>query len=145
MSKCLKLDSFCKNFYVTPPSSRPVQLKPKPIFLALTNESLLVYDQIPLTIDDWFAPLITYSLLITRKITPAKPDAKSSQSNLKNDPKLAESNYLFVTRHGTMRGTSTHFFRCLNKTEYKTWSSLIDKQTEAAVNIIKHVEFRKSY
>lgn len=119
-------------------------LQSKPIFLALTNESLLVYSQIPLTIDDWFAPLISYSLLITRKINPDKPDTKSGQVNFNKTSKLPMmSSNLLVTRHGTMRGTSTHFFQCLNKTEYKTWSSLIDNQTEAAVNIIKHVEFCK--
>lgn len=129
---------------MTPPNVKSVQLQSKPIFLALTNESLLVYGQIPLTIDDWFAPLISYSLLITRKLSPAKPDNKSSHANYNEKSKLPkESSNLLVTRHGTMRGSSSHFFQCLNKTEYKTWSSLIDNQTEAAVNIIKHVEFCK--
>ena len=123
-------------------SSEPTQFRPKPIFVALTNDSLLLYDQIPLTIDDWFAPLLTYSLLITRKINQSKSDPKASFSE--NKFSEANSSYLFLTRHGTLHGTLTHFFQCLNKTELKTWSVLIEKQTDAAVNMIKHIDFCKS-
>ena len=130
------------------------QFHSKPTFLAVTNDSLLFYDQVPQTTDEWLQPLLTYSLLITRLViqqqsTPlhqnnsiAKNNAKSISSSF-NLLDEVSSGFLFLTRHGTMHGTLSHLFRCLNKTELKSWSHLIEKQTHAAVAIVKHVDFRK--
>lgn len=134
--------SLSQNFLITPPggsSKKTPEFQSKPIFVALTNDSIHIYEQIPLTIDEWFAPLLNYSLIITRKINQAKNDFKTNKNSLK----VVENGYsnLFLTRHGTIHGSLTHFFKCVNKSEAKNWSTLIEKQTDAAVNMIKHVEF----
>lgn len=144
--------SYNQNFFITPVNSskptgtltspKPPNFQSKPTFLALTNDSLLLYDQIPLTIDDWFAPILIYSLLITRTVVHSK---SSTADNMKLGSSYAQmksnDSNMFLTRHGTVHGTLTHFFRCLNKQDLKNWSSLIEKQMDAAVNMIKQVEF----
>ena len=51
--------------------------------------------------------------------------------------------HAFLTRHGTAQGTITHSFQCVSKSELRGWSMVIEKQTDAAVNMIKHAEFCK--
>lgn len=117
----------------------------KPTFLALTNDSILIYDQIPLTIDDWFAPILIYSLLITRTIVHFKSSTDIMSIGRPYAQTKSNDSNMFLTRHGTIHGTLTHFFGCLNKQDLKNWSSLIEKQTDAAVNMIKQIEFCKKF
>ena len=112
------------------------QLQPKPVFIALTNDSLLFYDQIPQTADEWLQPMLSYPLLTTRLV----------QQNLINNSSLSMSpadDYMFLTRHGTTQGVQTHLFRCLNHSDLKNWCTFIEKQIHTAVTLIKHVDFGK--
>lgn len=87
---------------------------------------------------------MNYSLLITRKVNQqSKTDANElgGASSTQSLLKAVDASYIFLTRHGTPHGTLTHFFQCVNKLELKNWTNLIEKQTDAAVNIIKNVEF----
>lgn len=118
-------------------SPRIPMFQSKPTFIALTNDSLLFYDQIPLTVEDWLQPLLSYSLLITRLVTD---NAQQKQLFLSQDEMHG---YLFLTRHGTLHGTLSHFFRCLNKAELRNWMFLIENQAHLAVAAVKHVDFRK--
>ena len=114
------------------------QFQSKPTFVALTNDALYLYDQIPQTIDDWSQPLLNYSLLITRLVNNTNEDDKQVRLNRQEE---RNSICLFLTRHGTVHGTLSHFYHCLNKTELKNWSYLIEKQTNAAVAMVKQVDF----
>ena len=122
------------------------QFQSKPTFIALTNDSLLFYDQIPHTVDEWFQPLLNYSLLTTRLVI----NNNNNNNTLNGKPIFLSMNqddstfgYLFLTRHGTVHGTLSHFFRCLNKTELKNWAFLIENQIHLAVTQVKHIDFRK--
>lgn len=123
---------------LTQASPKLPMFQSKPTFIALTNDSLLFYDQIPLTIEDWLQPLLNYSLLITRLVT----DNAQKHLFLNQDE---THGYLFLTRHGTLHGTLSHFFRCLNKAELRNWTFLIENQTHLAVTLVKHVDFRKHF
>jgi hypothetical protein len=105
-----------------------------PIFVALTSDSLLLYDQIPQHIDEWFKPPRTYSLLITRLINFSREEEHRS-----------ELNNLFATRHGTVLGTESHLFRTINNNDLKNWISLIENQIFSAVSAIKNVNFGKYF
>ena len=118
------------------------QFQSKPTFVALTSDALYLYDQIPQTLDDWLQPLLNYSLLITRLVNNNIEDDKQVRLNRHEE---RNSICLFLTRHGTVHGTLSHFFHCLNKTELKNWSYLIEKQTNAAVATIKQVDFGKTF
>ncbi len=123
------------------------QFQSKPTFIALTNDSLLFYDQIPHTVDEWFQPLLNYSLLTTRLVINNNNNTLNGNNTkptfLSMNQDEATSGYLFLTRHGTVHGTLSHFFRCLNKTELKNWAFLIENQIHLSVTQVKHIDFRK--
>lgn len=129
----------------------------KPIFLALTHDSLLFYDQIPQTTDEWLQPQYSYSLITTRLVlqqfqqTMTQANTANQNHSVNN---LAyymnsltscndEANLYFLTRHGTNRGVESHLFRCFNRNELRNWTCLIEKQTNTAVCLIKQVDFCK--
>jgi len=145
----LLTESLSSSFYITPPSSssrnhQMSQLHSKPVFVALTNDSLFFYGQAPLTVDDWFSPDQAYSLLITRVVSISNLSQHSRTGSLKSIQDNPPTGHSFLTRHGTVQGTITHLFQCLTKTELKRWMTLIENQTNAAVNMIKHAEFCKN-
>jgi len=117
------------------------QFQSKPIVCALMNDSLLAYEQVPQSTEEWLQPIYNYSLLVTRLVLqlPNTQNVNSPYSNAST-----EENFNFLTRHGTSRGVVSHLFRCLNKNDLKTWTSLIEKQTHTAIALIKHADFRQS-
>ena len=143
------------------------QLRNKPVLLALTSNSLLVYEQVPKSIDDWLQPSVSYSLLITRLIiqpthyftatnrggagggggnVTASATVDTIHNNNNNNANNSNNdNLYFLTRHGTSAGVTSHLFQCLHANDYRIWTELIEKQTFAAVDSIKHVDFRKSH
>ncbi len=115
------------------------QFKTKPTFLVLTNDSLLLYEKIPNLIEEWLQPTFNYSLLITRLVVMQQ---QQQQNQINNNCFLDQSDNLnFLTRHGTQSGILAHLFCCLNKSDYKNWTQLIEKQIFNAVSLIKNAEF----
>jgi beta-syntrophin len=112
------------------------QFQSKPTLVALTNDSMLFYEHVPQSIDEWMRPLYSYSLLISRLVL-------QNQNSLVYSNTLQEKNLYFLTRHGTSRGTISHLFKCLNSKDYFNWTTFIEKQIIYAVNYIKHVDFCK--
>lgn len=116
------------------------QFQSKPIVCALMNDSLLAYEQVPQSTEEWLQPIYNYSLLVTRLVL----QLTNTQNGLYSGASGEES-FNFLTRHGTSRGVVSHLFRCLNKSDFKNWTSLIEKQTCTAIALIKHVDFRKLF
>jgi hypothetical protein len=109
----------------------------KPIFLAVTHDSLLFYDQVPQSTDEWLRYQLSYSLLATRLVQSTETSSFANQ--IPNEP----SDFYFLTRHGTGQGIVSHLFKALNQNEYNQWLEKITLQTNLAVCLIKHVDFRK--
>lgn len=109
------------------------QFHSKPTLVALTNDSILFYEQVPQSIDEWMHPAYSYSLLITRFVIQNGVVVYSNN--------LKDKNLYFLTRHGTKRGTISHLFRCLNHKDFFNWTDSIEKQIVQAVNLIRHVDF----
>ena len=42
------------------------RLEWKPVFAALTDKDVLLYDMVPLSVEDWTQPYISHPLLATR-------------------------------------------------------------------------------
>lgn len=90
------------NFFSTEngTSCKLPQFQSRPTFVALTNDSLLFYDQAPSNIDEWFQPLLNYSLLVTRIVINTN-DNNSKQLFLNANMNQEDNfGYLFLTRHG---------------------------------------------
>ena len=115
------------------------QFQSKPMLAALTNDSLLFYEQVPHTIEEWMHPLINYSLIVSRLIV----HNQSTNAYSNGSSGIQEKNLYFLTRHGTKRGTISHLFRCLGSKEFLNWTTMIEKQIEFTVNLIKNVDFCK--
>lgn len=112
------------------------QFQSKPTLVALTNESLLFYEHVPQSLDEWLHPLFSYSILTSRLVL-------QNQNSLTYTNDIQEKNLYFLTRHGTKRGTISHLFKCLDPKDYFNWTTFIEKQILYAVNFIKHVDFCK--
>jgi beta-syntrophin len=124
------------------------QFQSKLTLLASTNDSLMLYDQIPQTVDDWLQPLITYPLLITRLVTqPFNLNTSINNRSLAEISTDENENccYYFLTRHGTSRGVFSHLFKCYSRSDFLKWCQLIEKQKQAAVSSVKHVDFGMSF
>jgi hypothetical protein len=128
--------------------SRP-QFKTKPTFLVLTSEAMLLYEKIPLSVEEWLQPTFNYSLLTTRLVANASPTTTPNNNGSlyfneqTNGQSSGSGSMTFLTRHGTNSGILAHLFSCLNKSDYKNWIQLIERQVFNAVYLIKNAEFRK--
>lgn len=121
----------------------------KLVFMALTHDSIMLYNKVPLTADNWLEPSLSYSLICTRVIlcatsagSPSSPSAYNFSSLISSN--RDNSNCYFMTRHGTYRGLQTHYFKCLCSDDVKNWTYLIEKQTNTAVCLLKQIDFGKS-
>ena len=144
-------------------------MQTKPTLVALTQDSLLFYDSVPQSTDEWLQSSHFYSLLTTRLVVQANssntgansstinsrinfsnnlfdfPNSSSSVFSTSSPPQSSTLNeFYFMTRHGTTRGIQSHLFKCKTKNDFTTWVQSIEKQTHTAVCLIKHVDFRKS-
>ena len=106
----------------------------KPTFIVLTNEEILLYNQVPSSKEEWLKPIVRYSLIITRFIN------LQQQNKVQNDELT-----LFITRHGTLNGIKMHIFRCNHKYELDNWYKLILKQILNLIFSIKKIDFRKHF
>lgn len=121
----------------------------KPILVALANDSLFIYDQVPQSTDEWLQPSATYPLLTTRLVVQTNnlanyyQLASSSTSLALNQQSngVSVDEFLFLTRHGTLHGIQSHLYRCVNHMDLINWCTIIEKQIYAAVALIKHVDF----
>jgi hypothetical protein len=107
--------------------------KNRPIFAALACDSLLFFEQVPQSTDDWLQPTYSYSLLITRLVNQ-QPSKNLQFLNQDDD-------IYFLTRHGTSNGIVSHLYSCLNRNDLRNWTTLIEKQTHIAVTLIRQIDF----
>ena len=157
----LAASAVANNAQLSPQLSVRSQFKTKPTFLVLTSESLLLFEKIPQTLEDWLQPTFNYSLLTTRLITQQQQGGSmNSPASLINF--YGSTNYLnginytgqllnssesnaagltFLTRHGTPSGVLAHLFCCLTRNDFKNWSQLIERQIYNAVYLIRNADF----
>ncbi|XP_065676082.1 beta-1-syntrophin-like [Hydra vulgaris] len=109
-----------------PESSRPEW---KPVFAAITDKDILLYDMVPLSSQDWSQPYISHPLLATRLV-----HSGATGSNSVNGAELT-----FSTRTGTSHGVESHLFRVERPKELATWSHALVNGAHHAAKLIKEI------
>eukprot|EP00794_Sanderia_malayensis_P018995 gene18995-20906_t len=101
----------------------------KPVFAALTDKDILLYDMVPLSCDDWAAPYISHPLLATRLV-----HSGATSSNAMHGAELT-----FSTRTGTKNGVEAHLFRVETPKELAHWSRALVEGANSAAALIKEI------
>ncbi|XP_052817415.1 beta-1-syntrophin-like [Mya arenaria] len=96
----------------------------KPVFIALTDKDLLMYDTAPWSKEEWATPFQSHPLLATRLV----------HSGRQNGDILT-----FGTRSGTRNGIETHMFRVETQRDLAHWSRALVQGSHGAASIVKEV------
>ncbi|KAK2181326.1 hypothetical protein NP493_403g02013 [Ridgeia piscesae] len=101
----------------------------KPVFVALTDKNMLLYDKAPRSRQDWAAPYLSHSILATRLVHSGK--------NLQ--PVDGNEVLTFSTRSGTRQGVTGHQFRVETPRDLAQWTRVLVQGSHDAAGIIKEV------
>jgi len=101
----------------------------KPVFAALTDKDILLYDMVPITCDDWANQYISHPLLATRLV----------HSGATSNNALHGAELTFSTRTGTRNGVECHLFRVERPKELTTWSHALVTGAHNAASLIKDI------
>jgi len=108
------------------------RLEWKPVFAALTDKDMLLYDVAPVTLDDWAQHYISHPLLATRLVH------SGSTGN-------AATELTFSTRTGTRNGVECHLFRVERTKELATWCRALVEGAHNAAALIKEINCSVSW
>ncbi|CAE1332071.1 Beta-2-syntrophin,Alpha-1-syntrophin,Beta-1-syntrophin,Syntrophin-1 [Acanthosepion pharaonis] len=101
----------------------------KAVFVALTDQDMLLYDTAPWSKEEWATPFQSHSLLATRLV----------HSGRQYNP-VTESDVLtFGTRSGTRQGIDTHIFRVETQRDLANWSRALVQGAHGAAVLVKEV------
>ncbi|XP_071480494.1 beta-1-syntrophin-like [Diadema setosum] len=103
----------------------------KPVFVAITDKDLLMYDSVPFTREEWGKPFQSNSLLATRLIYSGSP--KGSLSNRQG------VELTFGTRTGTRSGIEAHLFRVDTRRDLAAWTRQLVQGAHNAAVLVKEV------
>lgn len=101
----------------------------KPVFLALTDKDVALYDTAPWSKEEWATPFQDHQLLATRLVHCGKQN-----SQLRGGDVLT-----FGTRSGTRNGVVTHIFRVETQRDLAFWSRALVQGSHGAVTLVKEV------
>ncbi|XP_050395806.1 beta-1-syntrophin [Patella vulgata] len=99
----------------------------KPVFIALTDVDMLLYDTAPGSKEEWATPFQSHSLLATRLVHSGK------QSNQGHEVMT------FGTRSGTRNGVELHVFRVETQRDLAFWSRALVQGSHGAALITKEI------
>ncbi|CAG5136230.1 unnamed protein product [Candidula unifasciata] len=101
----------------------------KPVFMALTDKDILLYDTAPWSKEEWATPFQSHPLLATRLVHCGK------QSN-----QMVGADVLsFGTRSGSRSGVEVHIFRVETQRDLAFWSRALVQGSHGAALITKQV------
>lgn len=106
------------------------RLEWKPVFAALTDKDMLLYDMVPSTCDEWAQPYISHPLLATRLV----------HSGTTGNTELT-----FSTRTGTRNGVECHLFRVERPKELQNWAHALVEGAHNAAALIKEINCSVSW
>ncbi|KAL3860073.1 hypothetical protein ACJMK2_010241 [Sinanodonta woodiana] len=101
----------------------------KPVFIALTDKDLLMYDIAPWSKEEWATPFQTHPLLATRLV----------HSGRHTNPTTGADILTFGARSGTRNGVETHIFRVETQRDLAYWSRAIVQGSHGAALLVKEV------
>ncbi|XP_032238788.1 beta-1-syntrophin [Nematostella vectensis] len=100
----------------------------KPVFMALTEKDMLLYEAAPWSKEDWSAPYLSHPLLATRLVHPGRGSGQIQNVELS-----------FGTRTGSRKGVEAHLFRVETQRELAHWSRCIVQGAHDAALLIKEI------
>ncbi|KAL4234842.1 structural molecule [Mactra antiquata] len=100
----------------------------KPVFIALTDKDMLMYDTAPWSKEEWATPFQSHPLLATRLVHSGR------QTNANTVDVLS-----FGTRSGTRNGIETHIFRVETQRDLAHWSRALVQGSHGAASLVKEV------
>ncbi|CAC5357468.1 Alpha-1-syntrophin,Beta-1-syntrophin,Beta-2-syntrophin [Mytilus coruscus] len=101
----------------------------KPVFLAVTDKDLMMYDTAPWSKEEWATPFQSHPLLATRLI----------HSGQRTNPMTGGDLVTFGTRCGTRNGVEMHVFRVETQRDLAYWSRALVQGSHGAAVLIKEV------
>lgn len=101
----------------------------KAVFVALTDQDLLLYDTAPWSKEEWATPFQSHSLLATRLV----------HSGRQYNPTTETDVLTFGTRSGTRQGVDTHIFRVETQRDLANWSRTLVQGAHGAAVLVKEV------
>eukprot|EP00105_Crassostrea_gigas_P010487 XP_011425778.1 PREDICTED: beta-1-syntrophin-like [Crassostrea gigas] len=101
----------------------------KPVFIALTDKDVLLYDTAPWSKEEWATPFQSHPLLATRLV----------HSGRLSNPVSGSDVLTFGTRCGTRNGVETHIFRVETQRDLAYWSRALVQGSHGVAAIIKEV------
>nr|CAX73003.1 Beta-1-syntrophin (59 kDa dystrophin-associated protein A1 basic component 1) [Schistosoma japonicum] len=114
----------------------------KPVFAALSDRDLLLYDTAPTSKEEWANPVQAHPLIATRVI---QVDLRKSTLNDSNGQNEIGRRYppgdmvTFVTRTGSKHGVESHTFAVSTQEDLMTWSNSIIEGAHMAVAAAQEV------
>ncbi|XP_020894357.1 beta-1-syntrophin [Exaiptasia diaphana] len=100
----------------------------KPVFMALTEKDMLLYESAPWSKEDWSAPYLSHPLLATRLVHSGHGNNHIQHQDL-----------CFGTRTGSRKGVEAHLFRVETQRELAHWSRSIVQGAHDAAMLIKEI------
>ncbi|GAU95284.1 hypothetical protein RvY_06930 [Ramazzottius varieornatus] len=110
----------------------------KPVFAAITDKQMMVFDSVPWTKDEWATPGFACELIATRVLhapTGSRNNTLSSKASSKLD--LSSEPITFQIRTGTRHGIERHLFQLQTCRDLSAWVKAIIQGTFRAVELTK--------
>ncbi|XP_076469870.1 beta-1-syntrophin-like [Babylonia areolata] len=101
----------------------------KPVFVALTDKDIVMYDTAPWTKEEWATPFQDHQLIATRLVHCGKQSSQNGGGDVLS----------FGTRSGTRNGVEVHVFRVETQRDLAFWSRALVQGSHGAVALMKEV------
>ncbi|KAK0042923.1 beta-1-syntrophin [Biomphalaria pfeifferi] len=101
----------------------------KPVFMALTDKDILLYDTAPFSKEEWATPFQSHPLLATRLVHCGKQSSQMTGADVMS----------FGTRSGSRNGVEVHIFRVETQRDLAFWSRALVQGSHGAAIITKQV------
>ncbi|XP_055692615.1 beta-1-syntrophin isoform X2 [Lutzomyia longipalpis] len=110
----------------------------QPVFVAVTDRELRIYESAPWSIEAWSRPLECCALASTRL-------AGAGNSSSVNSNSAAHQSTVFCVRCGTARGVISHWLRAETHRDMAAWARALVQGSHNAVNYQREFSFRCLY
>nr|CAH8873612.1 unnamed protein product [Trichobilharzia regenti] len=123
-------------------NSQSIHTTWKPVFAALSDRDLLLYDTAPTSKEEWANPVQAHPLIATR-VVPIDL-RKSNLNDLGTQNEIGRRHppadmVTFLTRTGSKHGVESHTFAVSNQEDLITWSNAIIEGAHMAVAAAQEV------
>lgn len=111
----------------------------KPVFAAVSDRDLLLYDSVPFTHEEWGSPFQSYQLIATRLLY------SGTMSSPSTSPMHSGGDLTFMTRTGTRDGVEAHLFRVETRRDLAAWMRCLVQGTHTAAELIREINYPVSW